>query len=140
MAAEDTAPRIGLARSLLFWGATVVLLAPLVTLVVHRIRIPVSVSQKNEEIEHTVAAALQESQRLLQANQAEKSLVYIQRVLAISPNNAPAYNNLCVAYGLLGQRAKAVAACNRAVSLEPSNERARNNLRWVSSLSERATP
>ena len=46
------------------------------------------------------------------------------------------HNNLCVAYGLLGRKADAVAACQRALEKEPANQLARNNLSWVRTLAE----
>ena len=58
----------------------------------------------------------------------------------VRPEDARVHNNLCVAYGLLGRRGDAVAACQRALRLDPTMTRAANNLRWVSSLPERPTP
>jgi tetratricopeptide (TPR) repeat protein len=139
-----------LPRQLGFWGAAVVLLGPLLVLIVHRTGAPVaiprepspltSIAPKTTPQSQEVTRALTESQRLIDLGQAESSLDSIRRALALDPKNTVAFNNLCVAYGLLKQREPAISACNRALELDPANERVRNNLRWVSSLSERATP
>jgi Tfp pilus assembly protein PilF len=139
-----------LSQLLWFFGTAVVLLGPLVALIYHRTvapepsprerEIPATVVVKGSPHTQEIASAVQESQRLLDLGQAEASLVPIGRVLAMDPKNAVAYNNLCVAFGLLKKRGPAVAACNRALEFEPANERTRNNLRWVSSLPERANP
>lgn len=88
---------------------------------------PVSPSQE-------VDRALASSRDLLRDRRAEESLLPLARALKLQPDNAAVHNNLCVAYGQLGQKERAIAACRRALELQPSFERARNNLRWVSSL------
>ena len=45
-----------------------------------------------------------------------------KQVLEIDPNYAPAYNNLGVAYEALEKFDEALAAYDRAIALDPSNE------------------
>lgn len=50
--------------------------------------------------------------------------------LTINPKNAIAYNNICSAYNALENWKKAEKACLQALKVEPTFERARNNLNW----------
>jgi Flp pilus assembly protein TadD len=144
MSEDETVAAPGVAGSLWFWAGTVVLLAPLAMLLLHRAGAPPAPRSENissDPIQQSVvqtpqiAAELAESQRLLDAGQPEASLVVIRRALAIESNSAAAQNNLCVALGLLKDRRQAVAACMRALEIDPDYEPARKNLRWVTSLS-----
>ncbi len=49
--------------------------------------------------------------------------------LAIRPDYALVYNNMCSAYNRLGRYDEAIEACKRALEISPDFERARNNLR-----------
>ncbi len=51
--------------------------------------------------------------------------------LAVKPDYAVAYNNMCSAYNRLGQYDKAIEAGERALEISPDFERARNNLKWA---------
>ena len=74
------------------------------------------------------------SQTLLAQHRELESLPVLQRAAALQPASAIVHNNLCVAYGLLQDRERAVRECTLATSLEPKFELARNNLRWVSQI------
>jgi len=74
------------------------------------------------------------SQQLLQLGSARESLVPLERARRARPQAFAVHNNLCFAYGLLRRKDEAVRACERALELEPANQLARNNLRWVRTL------
>lgn len=80
------------------------------------------------------ARAIDESHRLLGARQPREALARLEPQLRIDPGNPQLWSNACVAHGLLGQRREAVAACSRAVGLQPFTPLFANNLRWVRSL------
>jgi Tfp pilus assembly protein PilF len=117
------APKAGL---LVF--VAVVLLLPPVTLLVKRLgggEID-EVAEFNREIELARTA--------LDAGKARQSLVPLARAERLRPNAFPVHNNLCVAYGVLGRKREAVASCRRALQIEPGNQLARNNLKWVEGI------
>jgi Flp pilus assembly protein TadD len=80
------------------------------------------------------ARASNESQRLLAAHQPREALALLEPQLKLDPGNAQLWCNACVAHGLLGNRREAVAACSRAVALQPFTPLFVNNLAWVRSL------
>jgi len=51
--------------------------------------------------------------------------------LAIDPQNADAYNNICAAYNMLKQWDKAREACQKALELNPAHSNAPANLKWA---------
>lgn len=80
------------------------------------------------------ARAIDESHRLLDAHQPREALARLEPQLRLEPGNPQLWNNACVAHGLLGERREAVAACSRAVALQPFTPLFANNLAWVRSL------
>ncbi|MCD2423451.1 tetratricopeptide repeat protein [Niabella pedocola] len=54
-----------------------------------------------------------------------------KQVLALDPNNADAYNNICAAYNMLKEWDKAREACQKALQLDPQHPNAPANLRWA---------
>jgi tetratricopeptide (TPR) repeat protein len=78
------------------------------------------------------------------ANRINLSLAYINggasmraipvllSVVADDKNNTIAWNDLCVARTLLKDYAEAIDNCNRALTIEPDFQLARNNLKWAS--------
>jgi Flp pilus assembly protein TadD len=77
-----------------------------------------------------------ESLRLISAHQPRGALTLLEPQLKLDPGNAQLWCNTCVAHGLLRQRQEAVAACSRAVALQPFTPLFVNNLAWVRSLPE----
>jgi tetratricopeptide (TPR) repeat protein len=63
-------------------------------------------------------------------NQPEKSLDPLEKAKALKPDSAVVYNNLGVAYIMLKRFDEGIAACRRAIELDPAFQRAKNNLRW----------
>jgi Flp pilus assembly protein TadD len=51
--------------------------------------------------------------------------------LALKPNYAEAWNNICAAYNKLGRYDEAAAACEQALRYKPDFELARNNLQYA---------
>jgi Flp pilus assembly protein TadD len=54
-----------------------------------------------------------------------------RRALALRPDYAEAWNNICAAYNKLGRYDEANSACERALSHKPDFELARNNLQYA---------
>jgi Flp pilus assembly protein TadD len=108
--------------------AAVVLLAPLIVLLVFRLRATPDATEFEREIERARVA--------LNAGKARDSLVPLARAARLRPGDFAVHNDYCVAYGLLKQKRAAVAACRRALEIAPDNQLARNNLAWVQSLEE----
>ena len=72
--------------------------------------------------------AINESLTYYQAGEYQKSLEAAQKALAVKPDSALAYNNICAAYNQLKQWDRAIEACQRALAIDPNYERAKNNL------------
>lgn len=51
--------------------------------------------------------------------------------LELKPNDAGAYNNICTACIQLGLYDKAIENCNKAISIAPNYQLAKNNLQWA---------
>jgi 4-amino-4-deoxy-L-arabinose transferase-like glycosyltransferase len=56
-----------------------------------------------------------------------------REAVRLTPTDARAFNNLCVAYNGLHQWQAAIAACEQALKLQPDFQLARNNLDWARS-------
>ena len=74
------------------------------------------------------------SQLLIDQHHEMQSLPLLERAAEMQPQSALVHNNMCVAYGLLLDRDRAVQECSTATALDPKFELARNNLRWVSQI------
>ena len=61
-----------------------------------------------------------------------RAIPVLQAVVVRDKNSAVAWNDLCVAQTLQGGYAEAIDACNRALTINPTFQLARNNLRWAS--------
>jgi tetratricopeptide (TPR) repeat protein len=72
---------------------------------------------------------IKDSLALCKAGECQKSLEAAQGALALQPDPAVAYNNICAAYNQLKQWDKAIEACEKALAIRPNFELARNNLR-----------
>jgi len=76
------------------------------------------------------------SQLMIDQQHVTQSLPLLDRAAEMQPQSALVHNNLCVAYGLLRDRERAVQECATATALDPKFELARNNLRWVSQIGD----
>ena len=61
-----------------------------------------------------------------------RAIPVLQAVVARDKNSAVAWNDLCVAQTLLHGYADAIDSCNQALTINPTFQLARNNLRWAS--------
>jgi tetratricopeptide (TPR) repeat protein len=123
--------------------AAAVLLLPLIALFVHRFRIVSSASTAASAVGTEYAefqTLIDASRALLQKGQAREALPQLERARAMRPDDPTVHNNLCVAHGMLRDRAQAITACERSLQLDGNQELARNNLRWVQSLPEASAP
>jgi Flp pilus assembly protein TadD len=60
-----------------------------------------------------------------------RAIPLLLEVVAEAPQNAIAWNNLCVAHTLQRSYDLAIQDCENALGLEPNFQLARNNLRWA---------
>ncbi len=68
---------------------------------------------------------------LLQNNQPMRALPLLESLVAEQPGNSIAWNDLGVAHIMLQEYAMGIAACQKALALNPSFQLARNNLKWA---------
>lgn len=128
-------------RWVLLAVAAVLLIVPLAILLHKRAPLPVSHGgpvQVCDALATSKTATFQElincSQLLIDQHHETQSLSLLERAAQLQPQSALVHNNLCVAYGLLRDRERAVLECSTATALDPKFELARNNLRWVSQI------
>jgi len=120
-------------------GVAVVLLIPLVMFVLKRTPAPPAApaaAAPASAFEQDIALA----RTLIDTGKPRESLVPLERAQRANPNAFAVYNNQCVAYGLLERRDEAVAACKRALEIDPSNQLGKNNLAWVAGIKPGAKP
>jgi protein O-mannosyl-transferase len=67
----------------------------------------------------------------IDAKQPERAIPVLLAVVAEDKNNAPAWNDLCVANTLQESYSIAIEECRRALVLDPNFQLARNNLKWA---------
>jgi tetratricopeptide (TPR) repeat protein len=66
-----------------------------------------------------------------------KCIESAQNAIAVKPNCASAYINICCAYNELKEWDLAIAAGKKAVEMDPNNHLAKNNLNWAISHKQR---
>ena len=66
-----------------------------------------------------------------QAKRFPEAIATAKELLAKHPNSAAAYINLAVSYAALGRWDNALNSAQNALSIEPDNQLARNNLAWI---------
>jgi Flp pilus assembly protein TadD len=80
--------------------------------------------------EQTPENYIAQSVTFYQASEYEKSIAAARKALALRPEYAEAYINICAAENVLGNYEEARKAGEEAVRLQPDNQLARNNLQW----------
>jgi len=93
-----------------------------------------------ESTQSRLDAQVDASRVFLQKNDGRGALALLLPLSVENPDNPPVLNNLCVAYGILGKRKEAVAACTRCLEIDPSHQLAKANLNWVKQLPETSAP
>lgn len=79
----------------------------------------------------TAEGYLNQSLVLYQAGKFAESIAAAREALKIKPDYAPAWNNITASYNSVYDWDNAIAAGEKAVSLDPANQLARNNLEWA---------
>jgi tetratricopeptide (TPR) repeat protein len=74
---------------------------------------------------------LDQSLALYKAGKYADSIAAAREALKLRPDYADAWNNVMAAYNSMSDWDHAIDAGEKAVSLDPSNQRARNNLAWA---------
>lgn len=59
----------------------------------------------------------------------DKAIKYYEKAIQLKPDYALAYSNICSAYNDLGQFSKGIPYGEKAVALDPTNQRYKNNLK-----------
>jgi tetratricopeptide (TPR) repeat protein len=70
-----------------------------------------------------LASATEAPSALLAQGRVDEAIATLQERISASPNNAEAQNLLCRAFFTLGEWDRGIAACQKAITLDPSNSR-----------------
>lgn len=81
--------------------------------------------------EFASADLVKSSLEYINAHELTKAKEVLARLLAAEPNSVAGWNNLCVAHTMDHEFDQALAACGRALSIDPGYQLARNNLNWA---------
>jgi tetratricopeptide (TPR) repeat protein len=92
---------------------------------------PVRVQELAVEIDPTPENYVWLSFAYCQNNEFEKCIEASREALKLKPDCVEAYNNICYAYVRLGEKAMAIAACERALAIDAHFGLARNNLQMA---------
>ena len=71
------------------------------------------------------------SEKLYLNSQYEKAIDVCIQLLKFAPNNKLAYNNMCASYNQLKEWDLAKTACQKALTVDPNFQIAKNNLNWA---------
>lgn len=71
------------------------------------------------------------SLHLYRADRFEDCIRACEQALALRPDYADAWNNICSAHNAMGQWELGIRACEKALALQPDYQLAKNNLNWA---------
>jgi tetratricopeptide (TPR) repeat protein len=100
----------------------------------------ITANNKIEELKKAVAASPTESNYVNLGmayyfnKQYHESIDASRKAIAINPNNALAYNNICSAYNCLSMWDSAIIAGQAALKIQPDFQLAKNNVAWAVSM------
>jgi len=96
------------------------------------------IANAKDDARRTLAAAplLNQSFALYQEGKFEASIEVARKALALKPDYAEAYSNICAAHNSLKQWNKAIEACTKAIELKPDFQLAKNNLAWAQKMAK----
>lgn len=77
------------------------------------------------------AVHIELSRVMYDARRFAEAIAAAGQALAIAPDNADAYNNICAANNGLERWDEAITACSKAIAIRPDYPLARNNLAWA---------
>jgi Tfp pilus assembly protein PilF len=109
-------------------------IAPLVLLLVTLAAVPLTADAR-EDAKKQVEFGIAVAQRGLW----REAIYRWERATQIDPSYAPAHNNLAIAYEHEGELAKARAAYERALELEPGNALIKQNYELFREINDRTT-
>jgi tetratricopeptide (TPR) repeat protein len=89
------------------------------------------IQEKRAELYPTPDNLVELSVGYFQAGRYHDSIAAARKALALSPEYAEAYNNICIAENVLGNFDEARKAGEAAVRLQPNHQIAINNLNWA---------
>ncbi|MGH9528631.1 MAG: tetratricopeptide repeat protein, partial [Terriglobales bacterium] len=69
------------------------------------------------------ARAADDPSSLLAHGRVDQAIATLRQKISVSPNDAGAQNLLCRAYFTLGEWDRGIAACQKAIALDPNNSR-----------------
>lgn len=88
---------------------------------------------KTAELTPTPENYLNLSLQLYRSDDFKGCIKACEVALALRPDYADAWNNICSAYNAMGRWKEGVAACEKAIALQPDYPLAKNNLNWAKS-------
>jgi len=91
------------------------------------LQIAIEAVEQNKTAENYLMLSL----RYYEAGQFEQCIEAAQKALALDPDYAAAYNNICASYNQLKMWNKGIEACKRALEIDPEFQLATNNLEWA---------
>jgi tetratricopeptide (TPR) repeat protein len=79
--------------------------------------------EKAPSYENNIALGIELANR----NRLDEAVLAYEKALQINPKAPIAYNNICAAFNVMGRHADALENCEKALTLEPNFELAKNN-------------
>jgi tetratricopeptide (TPR) repeat protein len=137
-------------RETLLVAIAILVLLPVLALVWHRMSSSSASAHTQAPAQTSTGSSIDELEAAVRsnpsaANRLNLSLAYInagepgrapavlQALLSAEPNNAAAWNNLCVAHIELHELQAGLDDCTHALAIDPKFQLAQNNLRWAQS-------
>lgn len=99
---------------------------------------PISALEEAVRVQPSADNRLNLSLAYINAHRQASAIPVLQALLKQDPNNAKAWNNLCVARNMQSEFGEALDACRHAVTIDPTFQLAQNNLNWASAQRQNA--
>lgn len=99
---------------------------------------PIPGLEEAVRVQPSVDNRLNLSLAYINAHRQGSAIPVLRALLKRDPNNAKAWNNLCVVRNMQSEFGEALDACRHATAIEPGFQLAQNNLNWASAQRQRA--